>query len=413
MARRKRLFNKALYVIVSLILVNIVNIYSAFSSPTPNSPRFHKVKIWKVVPNKGVLKVPHAGTLVSARKVRVSSELGGVVERLFFEKGQRVKKGQVLAEIGTSTIKVQVEEARAAIEQARARLERLKAGPRSEEVSMAEARVDEARAGLAEAEENYARIKRLHERKVASSKELDFASRVLKVARAKLKMAQNHLELVKKGPREEEIREARAAVKRAEAALQMALDRLGKSIIRAPSSGLIAYRMVEEGELVPPGFIITEVVDDTNFKIVLKINERDLTALKEGSIYSFQVYAIGEGLFNCRLKFISPIADQRTRAFEVELKVLDTHPKMADGMSVKVLLPTKGPDNGIVVPISWLVENHGRLGLLVAEGGKARFRPVKLGNYYEREVEIREGPKVGELIITNPSGIRPGDPVVW
>jgi HlyD family secretion protein len=90
-----------------------------------------------------------------------------------------------------------------------------------------------------------------------------------------LESARQQLELAKQGPRIEEREEARAALKQAQAALSMAKDRLRKSRLHAPSEGIIAFRQVEEGEVVAPGTIITQVVDTRKMKIKLSLAERD------------------------------------------------------------------------------------------------------------------------------------------
>ncbi len=358
------------------------------------------------------ITLTHVGTLCAARKVRVSSELGGVVERLYFEEGQRVKKGQLLAEIGTSSLGLQVKEARAALEAARARLQRLEAGSRPEEISVAEAALMEARAALAEAEQNYSRMRHLHHRAVVSQRELDAAKRMVDTARARVKEAEKRLELARKGPRAEDKREAAAMVMRAEAALDVALDRFRKSKLHAPCSGIIAYRGVEEGEVIGPGFVITQVVDDSEFEVVAHINEEDLPYLKKDAVYAFLVDAIPGKQFRCRLKFIAPAGDPKGRSFRVEFQVLDTHPRMADGMSARLLLPSRHGGKGISVPVTWLVEQNGRLGLFVVKDGRVEFVPAELGNYFEREVEIVKGISMGDLVITNPSGLRPGQAVL-
>ncbi|MCF8062251.1 MAG: hypothetical protein K9M82_07035, partial [Deltaproteobacteria bacterium] len=100
-----------------------------------------------------------------------------------------------------------------------------------------------------------------------------------------------------------------------------------------------------------------------------------------------------------------------TRCFPVELLAEEHDPRMADGMTARLTLPLQPSGVRVLVPSDWLSEADGRIGLFVAEEGRARFRPVTLGDYYERRVEILEGLESGETVITTPAGLHDGDPV--
>ncbi len=375
-----------------------------------------KIKQVKVRPVKAVplqSSVSYVGALSANLKVKVATEIGGSIEKLFFERGDRVEEGQALAEIGTSSILIEVQQAEAALEMARSRLTKTERGSRPEEIRIARARVEEAEAALMEAERNFERIEDLHGDKAVSNSDYDGAKRAVDTARANLESARQQLELAKKGPRVEEREEARAALKQAEAALALAKDRLGKSRLKAPSAGIIAFRQVEEGEVVGPGTVITQVVDNRKMKIKLSLAERDLPLLDRDERFPFTIDAYpGEG-FACRLNFVSPTADPATRSFPIELLVDTPDSRMADGMTVRVKFPIASQEKSIKIPSAWLSEENGQIGLFVVEDGKALFRGVTLGSYYEGTVEIRSGLSDNELLITNPAGLKSGESVQY
>jgi multidrug efflux pump subunit AcrA (membrane-fusion protein) len=84
---------------------------------------------------------------------------------------------------------------------------------------------------------------------------------------------------------------------------------------------------------------------------------------------------------------------------------------MADGMTVRVRLPILDEKKTLKIPSAWLSEEDGKIGIYVAIDGEARFRVVTLGKYYDQRVEILTGLSENDLIITNPAGIRNGDPI--
>jgi len=350
-----------------------------------------KVKVALVQAEPVQSRVEVLGTLRARLKVDVATELGGAVERLSFDRGDRVSSGKILAEVGTKSIELEVRQAEAAVAVAASEMEKVETGSRLEEIRIAEAALDQARARLREAERHFDRIRDLYEKNAVSDSEYDTASRSLDAARADMASARENLALAEQGPRAEDRRAARARHRQTAAALEVARDRLRKSRVRAPCDGIASFRQVEVGEVVPPGTVLTRVADTSRMKIRASVAERDLPLLEKGALYGFSVDAVKGAPFSCRLVFVSPTGDSATRSFPVELLVEDHDPRMADGMTARVVFPLKHPLKRIRVPSAWLAEDKGRIGLLVVEKDRLQFQPVELGDYYERFVEIRGG----------------------
>ncbi len=379
-------------------------------NPTQNIKRV-KVSSVKAAPLRG--SVEYVGILTAKLKVKVSTEIGGAVEKLFFERGERIKEGQILAEIGTRSIRLQVKEAEAAVWVAGSRLKKTEKGSRPEEISIARAAVEQAEAALKEAERNFKRIKDLHGYDAVSNMDYDSAKRAVDTARARLDSSGQQLELSKQGPRSEEKEEARASLKQSRAALAIAKDRLRKSRLLAPCDGIIAFRHLEEGEVVGPGTIITQVVDNRNMKIKLSMAEKDISMLNRDKRFSFTIDAIPGEKFACRLSYLSPTADSVTRSFPLELSVDKPDQRMADGMTARVEFPLENQKRSIKVPSAWLSEENGQMGLFVVENEKALFKRVTLGSYYQQKIEILAGLSEGELVITTPARLKSGDSVKY
>jgi multidrug resistance efflux pump len=367
------------------------------------------VKTVETNPPKG--DIEYVGALEAYLKVRISNEIGGMIERLNFEKGKRVNKGDLLAEIGSSSMRLQVREAKAVRDAAKSNLKKMEKGSRPQEIQIATAVVQEADAALSEAQKNFKRIDRLHEIRAVSNSAYDSAERQMTTANARMASAKQRLELALKGPRIEDVNAARAQLGQADAALALMEDRLKKSIIRTPISGTIAYRDVEAGEVIPAGTPITSVIGLDRLKIKISLNERDLHILSTRKAFEFTVDAIPHETFSARFFFLSPTAESGTRFFPMELVVENPDPRMADGMTARIKFPILGKEKSIKIPASWLAEQNGQVGLFVTRNGKALFKPVRLGSYYDNRVEILSGLGNREKVVTNPAGLRDGDPV--
>ncbi len=356
-------------------------------------------------------EISYVGVLTAFHKVNVSSEIGGIIEKLLFEKGDRVKEGDLLAEVGTSSVGLQVREAEAAVEVVRSRLKTMEKGSRPQEIQIAEAGVEEAEAALLEAEKTFKRIEQLHGINAVSGSEFDAAEKQAAMAKARMESAKQRMTLALQGPRIEDIHTARANLRQAEAGLALKNDIFKKSMIHAPCSGIIAFREVEKGEIVPPGTIITRIIDLQRIKIKVSLGEKDIYALRKTQRFDFTVDAIPGETFSCKLLFLSPTADPVTRSFPAEFAVDDPDSRMADGMTVRFELPAVAHGRKIKIPSAWLAEEGGKTGVYLVDDGKAVFREVNLGAYYDNRVEILSGLKEDERVIINPSGLTSGDPV--
>jgi len=409
--------NSILRITFFLVIGLLLSLYGCGEGPETGvdkkvaSPKQRQVNISPVSASLPTGDIEYVGVLTARRKVRISSELGGIIEALYFEKGEKVAAGKLLAEIGTSSVRLQVRETEAVVDAARSVLKKMEKGSRPQEIQIATSALSEAEAALFEAEKNYRRIRELHNIKAISGTSYDAAERQVGTAKARMNSAKQRLVLALKGPRVEDINGARATLAQAEAALALTRNRLKKSMLRAPCDGIIAFRNVEEGEVIGVGTPITEVVELEKLKIKLSLGEKDIHILKNHNRFGFSVDAIPGEKFSSRVFFLSPTADKATRSFPLELIVDKTDPRMADGMTVRVKFPVVGRKTSIKIPSAWLAEEEGKIGLYVAEDGKALFKKVTLGAYYDNRVEILTGLGDKDQVITNPAGLKSGEAV--
>jgi RND family efflux transporter MFP subunit len=332
---------------------------SVANEKEPVNVKFVNVSQVKSLPPRG--EVEYVGVLLAYRKVKVASEIGGTIEKLYFEKGDMVESGQLLAEVSTTSLRLEVRRAGATLQ--------------------------EAKAALSESKSNYKRIKELHDINAVADSEFDNAKRTADMAGANME--------------------------KAGAVLALAEDQLKKSRLHAPINGIIAFRDVENSEVIPQGTTLTQVVNLEKLKIKLSVGEKDIHILNKHKDFSFTIEAIPEEEFPCQVFFISPTADAATRSFPVEMLVTEPDQRMADGMTVKIKLPLINEKKTIKVPSTWLSEENGKIGLYVINNDRADFNVVKLGAYYDQRVEILSGLNDQQLVVTNPSGLTNGDKVKY
>lgn len=194
-----------------------------------------------------------ASGTVEATEADLGFQVPGRIAGIEVHEGDQAAAGQVLATLDLSEMEARRTAAQGQLEAATARLAELESGSRPEEIAQAEAAARAARERLEQAERDLDRARRLQEGGAVSREALERAETAREVASADLEQAQERLELVRKGPRSEQVRAQRALVLQARGALDQVEAAIGNGTIVAPFDGRVAQRHREPGEVVGAG----------------------------------------------------------------------------------------------------------------------------------------------------------------
>jgi HlyD family secretion protein len=299
---------------------------------------------WRWMGRDGAAVLTASGT-IEATEVQVSFKVAGrVVERLVDE-GQRVDAGTVVARLESRELEAEVDrlraslratetrlpqlrteialaseltgariaEARAALAARDERLAELRTGSRRQDVERAAAEVREARATMENARADLERMEELHRRELIAVQQRDHARTALAVATERHRAAMERLDMMREGPRVEEIRRAEADVLQARAALalartgtmevqlkrqqlatheaQVAGDRaalaaaetqLGYTVVASPLGGVVLRKHVEAGEMIGAGTPVVTVADLERVWLKIYVPEYQLGRVKLG-----------------------------------------------------------------------------------------------------------------------------------
>ncbi len=207
-----------------------------------------------------------------------------------------------------------LDQRRADLYAAQARLRELEAGSRPQEIKEASAAVEAARAESERTQKDWERAQVLYKQDDISASQFDQYRKNAESAAAALRQAQEHLALVKEGPRKEQIEAARAQVTRAAASVQWAqaqkLDvtrkeqdvvarradiereraqialidaQLADTIVASPIDGVVLVKAANVGEILAPGTTVVTIGDIDHPWLRGYINERDLGRVKVGA----------------------------------------------------------------------------------------------------------------------------------
>lgn len=194
---------------------------------------------------------------------------------------------------------------------------------------------------------NLNRVSAMRARNAISQKELDNARSSDRSARAELRSAQEQLDMLLSGYREEEVLAQRAAVDAAAAALELAEIRLRDALLTAPQDGIVLTRAREAGAIVQAGQTVytLSLVDPVWLRIY--VDEPQLGRIKPGMAVRVRVDAVPDKEFSGRVGFISPAAEFTPKSVEtmevrtslvyrLRVQVDDPDNVMRQGMPVTV-----------------------------------------------------------------------------
>jgi HlyD family secretion protein len=266
-----------------------------------------------------------------SEEIRVSSELSGRLRKVRVEEGDRVQRGQVLAEIENDDYRARVAAAEAALAQREAELRRTVNGARTQERREAQASMQASKAVLDNTKSEAERRRGLADRSVISRDEAERYERTYQVARAQYEQAAQHFAFIDAEAREEDRAHAEAAVATAHAQLAEARAYLEKSYIRAPINGVILRKLRHDGESVSTQFnspVIT-MADDSVLRVRLDVDESDVSKLHVGQRAYVTAEAYGTRKFWGRVIRVGRILGKKNvRTDEpsehVDTKILET-----------------------------------------------------------------------------------------
>lgn len=303
----------------------------------------HPVKVVEASPslsNGDLIAAPGRVEAVS-EEIRVSSELSGRLRSVSVEEGDRVRKGQVLAQIENDDYVARVSEAEATLALRQAELLRLINGARSQERRAAKADVQAAQAVLNNARREADRRRNLADRDMVSHDEAERYQRAYLVAQAEYERASQQFSLVDADARDDERQRAQAAVDVAWAQLGEARAFLEKTYIRSPLNGIVLRKFKHPGESVSTQFDspIVTLADESSLRVRLDVDETDVARLRVGQSAFVTAEAYGTERFTGHIIRVGRILGRKNvRTDEpserVDTKILETLMELDPGQKL-------------------------------------------------------------------------------
>ena len=293
---------------------------------------------------------------VDAPVAAVAAQVAGQVARIEVQEGDRVRPGQLLAQLDSRERTALLVESEANLEHAREAVHEAKRNAQaiSPTVRAAEADVARQQAELDDAAAEFERVQQLARKEVATPSQLDAARARLQQARAAVAStgATHQASRGRVIAALAAVRTARAALQGAEAAVQLARVQLAEAEIRSPFDGLVVEQNLQPGEWAAPGTPVITVEDLSRQWVRIDVEETDLGALRVGDpadvrvvacpgrTYAAHVIEIGaEGEFAVNRDVKRGRPDVRT--FRVRVGLDKTAEELRPGMTAEVVVRSR------------------------------------------------------------------------
>lgn len=398
--RRKRIAVTAIALSTLLVLAACDD-----ADESSDAPIVRPVKVVTVVSSPMVLQRSYPAVIEAAQEVLLSFEVSGRIVELPIRAAIEVEEGDVIARLDTADFEAAVRALENQVAQAEAQLRALTAGARQEDIVSLEAAVDAARAQVTQARDQLARTQELFDRGVTTIARLDEDRTALTVAEAQLRSAEEELAKGVAGARAEDVEAQQAAIAALEAELETARKNLADATLRAPFSGIIARRDVDNFVSVQAKSPIALLQKIDRLDLVFDLPGPDVArfAGAGGVTAAVELDALPGQRFDAELAEFSTQADEGTQTFRGRV-VIDRPEgtRVLPGMIGQVIV-SEAATNGtaILLPI----------GALVAEADGSTYVWVVADTNTVSKVTVETGEADGASIAIL-SGLEDGDRVV-
>jgi HlyD family secretion protein len=285
---------------------------------------------------------PPSGTLygnVEIRQVDLAFNSEGTVTALNKREGDPVRAGEVIASLDDATYRSALALAQARRDAAQAQLDKLVHGTRQEDIDQARANLAAARAVIPDAEVTFNRQQLLVLTHATPVQLLDDARRVLDTARAQVALAQAALTEAVNGPRVEDIDAARAQLRESEAALGLARTQLSRTVLKAPSDGIVMTRVIEPGTVVLPSSAVYSVAITGEVWVRAFVPEALLARAAPDAEVRIFTDGRPDRPYLGRIGYVSPAAEFTPKTVET--------PELRTQLVYRIRVRVTDPDDGI------------------------------------------------------------------
>ena len=391
---------KKRWIIISIVAAAVLVLGIVGLAATRGGTKIDPTKLAKVEKGDLAKSVVATGKVTPITKVEIKSKASGIVKKLYVDAGDKVKQGQVLAELDKIEIEAQVNSARAQLLSSEANL-------KSAEADLKRLEVDAQGVDIPTLQRAYDRAQNMAKDGVVSAQALDDAQRSYELAVNKRDVARAQLVVGKA-----RVAQAQADVEKSRAALKQFEEQYSYTTITAPIDGVVLSRDVEIGDAVSSilvlgsGATLVMTLGDTSEVYVKgKVDESDIGKVYLGQPARIRVETFKDKTFTGHVTKISPMGVEKDNVttFEVRVSINNPGGELKAEMTANAEIVLDEHKNTLMIPEGAIMYDKDKHASVQVPDPKAKdgMRKVALN------IGISNGAKTEVL-----SGLKEGDQVV-
>ena len=338
-------------------IVGISTLYSCSSSDKLEDKDKTIVKVEAYSPGQSTNEGFYlSGEITAKQTANISTRMMGYINKIYVKPGDKVASGQLLVSISSDDILAKK--------------------------GQVQAMITEAEAAAKNAQRDYERFKTLRNQNSVSDKELENVALQNTSMNAKVQMARQQMNEVN--------------------------AMLSYTNIRAPFSGVVTQKMVDEGSMANPGMPILTIEQNGELQVIASIPENYIQDVKVGDVAKMELKSLGITI-DGKVSELSPSAFRTGGQYSMKLAI-DSKDKenIRPGMYVNILIPNKTSENitsKIMLDKSSIVYRDQLTGVYVIDDqSQANLRWIRLGKTIGNQVEILSGLSQNDKIVSKAEG---------
>lgn len=336
---------KALLMVMIMTVVSLS--FTSCSKEKAEPERLVNVRVWPAETRRVQPYLETTGTLKPDEDVLVTTEVDGIVKKIYVDEGTNVSVGTLLAEINDTDYVLNV--------------------------SLAEAALRQAEAQRANARGSFKRLHALYQEELITKQQFDDISTKVTLAEAALESAR--------------------------ATLSISKEKLSRTKIYSPIVASVKEKKVSVGDFVRNGTSLFQIIKTNPLKLRFSISEKDVAGLKRGQDVAFSVDAFVNQKFHGKISLLYPNVEEKTRTLQAEAVVPNPGQILKPGYFARIQIFTRDARDSVVVPVTALLYDGPTIRVFVINGNQAKERTIKTGNKYGEYVEVLDGLKEGEQVV--------------
>ncbi len=302
-----------------------------------------------------------SGKIVPKDTANLGFQVGGQIIKLNYQTGDKVQKGDELAQVDNSDLAYQYKQAEFGVFSAKEYLDQLEKTQKQAELK---------RKGMKNDATVKSTDKKIQDQQIKLSKEaIDAQEYQIKAAETNLENIQNQID---------------------------------QTIIRAPFSGVISWQDSKVGEVASVGTPIITLISDNDFKIEAEVSQLDLEKISVGEIAKISFDALGSNQIEAKVNSIDPAekTGNSVSEYKVTLEFDNKNLDLRSGMDVNIKASGDNKNNVLLIPVSAVFRENDKNYVYKDNSGKFEKTEVNLGIYGDHQmVEVISGLSQGENIL--------------